>query len=166
MALAEVEIKDGSAHATSEYPAPWTADKAFSVGHNVAWHSKFDPITKAYDRFPILVWYEFPAENTFIPGRVSFRARQDEIKLKNQIPGQWQFVGSNDAKCNKFGKWTVLCEDLSNHVDPNLCWTKYCNVEDKILKKYKCLGINVLNSNYEGGSATLRDVRMWEKIFE
>ena len=166
LALAEVEIKDGSAHATSEHPAPWTADKAFNVGHNVAWSSKHDPITNKYDRFPILVWYEFPAENTFIPGRVSFRGRQDTDEGRAQTPTQWQFVGSNDARCGKFGKWTVLCEDRSNFDIPITAWTKYCDVDEKIFKKYKCLGINVLNAKFNGGHTSFRDVRMWEKMYE
>jgi len=166
LALVEVEIKDGSAHATSEYTVPWTADKAFSVGHNVAWHSKHDPITSKYERFPILVWYEFPAENTFIPGQVSFRGRQDTAKAILQTPKQWQFIGSNDSRCGKFGTWTVLCEDRSNYDGPNVGWTKYCDVDEKINKKYRCLGIKILNNKQEAGVASLRDVRMWKKVYE
>jgi len=166
LALAEVEIKDGTAHATSVHSASWTADKAFSVGHNEGWHNKPDPITKKQERFPILVWYEFPAENSFIPGRVSFRARQDTDEGINQLPAQWQFVGSNDPTCGKFGKWTILCEDYSNNAISTLGWTKYCHVEQNILKRFKCLGINVMNSKNIFGSASLRDMRMWEKIID
>ena len=69
-AIAEVEFKGGSAHATASHPAPWTADKAFIPGHANAWHNGYDTL------FPHYVWYEFPADKAFVPARVSFRPRQ------------------------------------------------------------------------------------------
>ena len=72
-AITEVEIKGGHAYASSNYPAPWTADKAFILGHANSWHVA----PHAYGLFPYLVWYEFPAGKTFIPARVSFRPRLD-----------------------------------------------------------------------------------------
>merc|ERR1739838_33534 len=76
-ALAEVEIRGGSAHSTTEGLDLWTADKAFTPGHDTGFQSK--PRNQSNPRdpaecvpFPITVWYEFPAENIFMPGRVSF----------------------------------------------------------------------------------------------
>ena len=86
MAIAEVEIRDGRARATSNYPAPWTADKAFILGHAYAWHAGKNP-----ELFPAMVWYEFPAENTFAPGRISFRPRKD--CCLDEAPTVWQFIG-------------------------------------------------------------------------
>ena len=38
--IQEVHIKDGTARATSvKANSPWTADKAFSLGGNRAWHN-------------------------------------------------------------------------------------------------------------------------------
>merc|ERR1711872_436503 len=114
LALTEVEITGGSAHATSVYPES-KAEYAFSDKSH--WHLGRDSPGK-YSRFPVLVWYEFPEEKLFVPGRVSFRGRQDSTLtvVQQQTPSEWQFVGSNDQSCGKFGTWTVLCEDRSNAV--------------------------------------------------
>ena len=114
--IREVNIQGGSAHATSSHPAPWTPDKAFSVGHNNAWHNN-------RGTFPSMVWYQFPAGATFIPARVSFRSRQD--CCQDEGPSMWQFVGSNDENCGKNGDWTVLCEDLSDVGFRSKAYTKY-----------------------------------------
>ena len=72
MAVAEVEIKGGSAHSTGDYSAAWTADKAFILGHENCWINSQDPTLRI---FPNLVWYEFPRDQTFTPARVTFRTR-------------------------------------------------------------------------------------------
>ena len=104
MGLTEVKFEGGSANATKESPPTWTAAKAFILGHEYGW-STGDEI------LPSTVWYEFPVGQQFVPARVSFRARQDTITL--EAPTMWQFVGSNDETCQRFGNWTVLCQDLS-----------------------------------------------------
>ena len=73
-ALSEVLFEGGSAHATSEHTPPWTADKAFARNHGNAWINSLATNERI---FPEIVWYEFPAGKTFVPGRVSFRPRQD-----------------------------------------------------------------------------------------
>ena len=78
-------------------------------------------------------------------------------------PTVWQFVGSNDASCGEFGRWAVLCEDKSNAGYPTKYWTKYCDVDDKIVTKFRCLGISVLNTHNVHGVACLKDVRIWKK---
>ena len=158
-AIREVNIQGGSAHATSTHPAPWTPDKAFSVGHNYAWHNNGDN-----NRLPSIVWYVFPVGQTFIPARVSFRARQDCCLQEG--PTVWQFVGSNDPNCWQFGDWTVLCEDKSDVGYRNKALTKYCDVDERILKEFKCLGISVLNTHSKHSIASLRDVRIWRKILK
>ena len=155
-AISEVEIKGGSANATSFLVSPWTPEAAFILGHPNAWHSKNT------NPFPEAVWYEFPAQAAFVPARVSFRPRQD--CCQDQAPTVWQFVGSNDESCGKLGNWTILCEDKSDTGCPTKAWTKYCDVDDKIFKQFKCLGISALNSRHTGLS--LKDVRFWKKIYQ
>ena len=157
-AISEVDIKGGSARATSQDAAPWTADKAFILGHANAWHNG-----EPYGMFPEIVSYEFPQSKTFIPARVSFRPRID--CCLDQGPTVWQFVGSNDENCGRFAHWTILCEDRSDTGYLNKFTTKYCDVDDRILSKFRCLGISVLRSHSKDGYASFKDVRMWEKIF-
>jgi len=157
-ALAEVRIEGGIARATSQWTAPWTADKAFILGHANAWHNDVENGRI----FPQTVWYEFPAGKRFVPGRVSFHGRQDS----NSGPATWQFVGSNDESCDQYSRWTVLCQDLSKDPLPHKAWTQYCDVDDKIISEFRCLGIAVLNVFREDGFAGLKDVRMWKKVFQ
>ena len=77
----------------------------------------------------------------------------------------FSILGSNDKKCGKYSHWTVLCEDRSNDDYHHKYWTKYCEVDDKILTEFKCLGITVLNNKNSGGYAALKGVRMWKKVF-
>jgi len=153
--LVEVVFEGGSAHATSEN-SEWTADKAFIQGHAKAWHNS-DAI------LPSMVWYEFPASRAFVPGRISFRGRQD--CCLEQGPTMWQFVGSNDEVCSKSGHWTVLCEDKSNSGYPHKAFTKYCDVDEKILTQFRCLGVSVLNSGQKNSATALKDLRMWKKVY-
>ena len=102
LAIAEVEIRDGSAHATSNHPAPWTADKAFIIGHANAWHNGLDLVLTL---FPSMVWYEFPLEKTFAPARISFRPRQDCPTCIDQGPTVWQFIG-------KLALFSILAKSL------------------------------------------------------
>ena len=157
-AIREVEIKGGSAHATSLHPAPWTPEAAFILGHPNAWHAGNPSVP-----FPATVWYEFPAHSAFAPARVSFRPRQD--CCWDEVPTEWQFLGSNDESCGKFGNWTVLCEDRQTDRSPTKYRTMYCDVDDTILRRFKCLGISGLNNNNKHGYMSLKDVRFWKKVY-
>jgi len=165
-AISEVKFEGGSAKATSCHPAPWTAEKAFILGHINAWQAGRQPGAQKTEWaiFPTIIWYEFPADKTFIPASVSFRPRQD--CCLNEAPTVWQFVGSNDAACGKYGRWTVLCEDLSNEGYPTKHWTKYCDVGPEVSSHFRCLGIRVLNTKHAAGVTSLKDIRMWKKTFQ
>ena len=113
--------------------------------------------------FPYMIWYEFPAGKSFVPARVSFHPRQDAFPECG--PTIWQYIGSNDPVCGKFGNWTVLCEDLSNAGFRDKHAIKFCNVDEKILREFRCLGISILGTHDKGGAASLKDVRMWKKVF-
>ena len=156
-----MRFEGGSAHATTEHPPPWTADKAFILAHPNAWH-----VNSGVGRIlPHTVWYEFPAGKRFVPGRVSFRGRQD-CSCLDQTSTMWQFVGSNDEICNGASNWTILCQDLSGSGYPHKAWTKYCEVDDKITREFRCLGITVLNTGNKDGKASFKDVRMWKKVLQ
>ena len=88
-AIQEVEIKGGSAHATAIHGSPnWTPEKAFILGNPTGWHNG---LTEMKRILPVMVWYEFPANKIFTPGRISFRLGQD--CCPDQGPTIWQFVG-------------------------------------------------------------------------
>ena len=75
-------------------------------------------------------------------------------------------MGSNDESCGKLAEWTILCEDKSNAGYTNKHAIKHCEVDDKILSKFRCLGINVMGSHAKDGWATLKDVRFWKRIIQ
>ena len=155
-ALAEVTFEGGHAKATSQTAGRIPAN-AFILGHALGWHNDGQI-------FPSMVWYEFPAGKQFVPGRITFRPRQEDCCL-HDTPTMWQFVGSNDETCNRFSNWTVLCQNLSGNKVPYKAWTLFCDVDDKIITEFRCLGITVLNTfNKSGPNAALNDVRIWKKV--
>jgi len=160
LAISEVEIKRGTARATDESLNPaWKAEGAFIINHPYGWNSGGDAPS------PVMIWYEFPSDRIFVPARVSFRSRQDCCLV--DTPTMWQFVGSNDEECGKYGSWTVLCEERSNIASPNKFYTRYCEVDENIYKKFRCLGISVLNTRHTtSNNKALKDVRMWKKKYE
>ena len=156
--IAEVAITGGTAKATTYHSSPWLPINAFTLGHKYGWH-----IANPYGMLPQMIWYEFPAGKTFVPARVSFHPRQDCCPERG--PSVWQFVGSNDSTCGKYGNWTVLCEDLSNAAFPDKYAIKFCHVDDKILSEFRCLGISVLRTRANNGAASMKNIRMWKKVF-
>ena len=80
---------------------------------------------------------------------------------------KWQFIGTNDEKCNRYSKWTILCEDLSGKPFERKGQSKYCTVDDSKRKAFRCLGISVLDTSSDGVSeVSLGGIKMWRKIFE
>merc|ERR1712168_550308 len=154
MGLTEVKFEGGSAHATKEDVAPYNAATAFILGHEGYWYNLREIL-------PSMVWYEFPVGQQFVPARVSFRTYEVSYG-----PTMWQFVGSNDETCQRFGNWTVLCQDLSGSGYRGNAWTKYCSVDENITTEFRCLGIAVLNNGGDDNAiAILKDIRMWKKEF-
>ena len=68
--ITEVEIKGGSAKATSVHSSSWNPEEAFKTTTKTGWHNKANPDQAA---FPEMIWYEFPANAAFYPARISFR---------------------------------------------------------------------------------------------
>ena len=110
--------------------------------------------------------YDF--RNAFVPARVSFRPRlSDGCGVSGYWCGatKWQFIGSNDEKCGRYSKWTVLCEDLSGKHFERMGQSKYCTVDDAQTKAFRCLGISVLDTSYPGVSeVSLGGIKMWQKV--
>ena len=124
------------------------------------------PLTMPMDTSFFFVRYDFRA--AFVPGRVSFRPRIG----KGCDPGhcgatKWQFIGTNDETCNRYSKWTVLCEDPSGQPFVRQSQSKYCTVNDSKRKAFRCLGISVLESSFGTQSeVSLGGIKMWKKILE
>ena len=88
--ISEVEITGGSAHATSENSNEHKPINAFIGTRYKGWTSG--------GVLPQMVWYDFGSGNAFVPARVTFRGE------RKHIPTVWEFVGSNDETCGKYGK--------------------------------------------------------------
>lgn len=155
-------ISEGSAEA---------ADHAFQRTTNQFWHSgrdskgRGDPVIP----FPHLIWYEF--KSPVLPGRVSFRPRHDTgCGAAGYWCGatKWQFIGTNDEICDENSAWTILCEDLSGRHFERPRQSKYCEVGREVKGAFRCLGISVLDSSYQGGYScvSLGGIRMWKRPLE
>jgi len=169
LVLQEVEFSGGAVGTSSVYSTnpSYAAENAFKQT-NAHWNSGRDPdgsgeLTQPY---PHLIWYDF--RTAFVPGRVSFRPRMSHgCGFGKCGATKWQFIGTNDEKCDRYSKWTILCEDLSGEPFKRPSQSKYCTVDDNRRKAFRCLGISVLEGSYEGQSeVSLGGIKMWKKILE
>ena len=93
-------------------------------------------------------------QSHFCPVGISFRPGQ-EIPLHyavRRFPTKYQFIGSNDAECNRKTNWTVLCEDLSGKAISSKTEKHEClvNLKEQSCRKFGCLGIKVDASDVPG----------------
>jgi len=167
--LKEVRFVGGTVGTSSFYGNGYKPEFAFQRDTNQYWHSGRN--SKAAGElvipFPHLIWYEF--KSPVLPGRVSFRPRHDTgCGNAGYWCGatKWQFIGTNDEICDENSAWTVLCEDLSGRHFERPRQSKYCEVGTEIKGAFKCLGISVLDSSYNGGYScvSISGVRMWKKV--
>ena len=166
VSMREVRFGDGIARATSVINSEprYQAAEAFKEGANEFWHSGRD--AKGYGNveysFPHMIWYEFPENDAFVPARVSFKARTGSGCNAGKCGAtKYQFIGSNDAGCDRFSKWTILCEDLSGKLF-QLNEVKYCQVKRGSRKRFRCLGISVLASSWSShNEVSMGGIRMW-----
>ena len=87
---------------------------------------------------------------------------------KQKTPSTFQFIGSNDAVCNKDSEWTVLGEVVDRKVK-TLDEVFTCDVRSEVYEsfpcqKFRCLGIKVMKVPEKNGGkyyATLDNFRMW-----
>ena len=158
-AIAEVAFINGSAHATSDDSR--LPPKAFIVGNKDAfWHSGGD--AKHWAVYPKMIWYDFAIGDGFVPARITFQSCQNGNGCPTYTPSIWEFVGSNDDVCSKSGDWTILCRDYSDVQPRNIYAIKRCDVEGRVEKKFRCLGINILSTH--GQYSMVSNIRMWQKV--
>jgi len=160
--IKEVPTTHGKAGASTSWRAqPWgNPESAFKQDIKEAWASGIFP-NDVRTPFPHLIWYDFPAEKAFIPAEVSFRPRQAGNTL--YAPTKWQFVGTNDETCDERAAWAILCEDLSGAGYKSQGDIKFCSVSPQIKKKFRCLGVRILQ-NSNGIESGLQSLRFWEKV--
>jgi len=172
LVLKEVAFMGGSAGSSSLYGSKHLPENAFKRNSDF-WHSGRDSEGKSdlVVPMPHLIWYSF--QTPFVPGRVSFKPRQGSACGDKGFwcgATEWQFIGTNDDNCDQNSAWTVLCEDRSGKPFQSAGQTKYCRVNDNIKKKFKCLGISVLNSSFTGSEGfarvSINGIRMWERVFQ
>jgi len=160
-AIAEVAFENGSAHATSELSKTYGPAKAFIEGKKDSyWHSNNDD--KHLGVFPKMIWYDFSIGNGFVPARITFQSCQSGNGYEPYVPSIWEFVGSNDDVCSKSGDWTILCRDHSDVQPRNIYAIKRCDVEGRVKKKFRCLGINILSTH--SAYSLVSNIRMWQKV--
>ena len=159
-AIAEVAFENGSAHATSVHSSPYAPSKAFIVGNagNDFWMSNGNVL---YGAYPKMIWYDFSIGNGFVPARITFQSCPNS-DCPQYTPSIWEFVGSNDDVCSKSGDWTILCRDNSDVQPRNIYAIKRCDVEGRVEKKFRCLGINILSTH--SGYSLVSNIRMWQKV--
>jgi len=158
-AIVEMAFENGSAHATSSWDnSNHSPAKAFIVGNKGEyWHSSSG--AKHLGVFPKMIWYDFSFGNGFVPARITFQgAPNADLTF---VPSIWEFVGSNDEICSKSGEWTILCRDYSDVQPRNSYAIKRCDVEGRVEKKFRCLGINILSTHTS--YSLVWNIRMWRK---
>jgi len=167
--LREIQFVDGSYGASSKYSYTDKVEDAFKHYVDAFLHTGRDAFGNG-DRtfpFPHLIWYNFPS--AVLPGRVSFRPRHDKACGDHGYwcgATKWQFIGTNDEVCNENSAWTILCEDLSGKPFERSRQSKYCEVERSVQGAFKCLGISVLDSSYDGpySGVSISGIRMWKRV--
>lgn len=167
LTLQELRFEGGRAKASSLYNQvrQYPPSNAFSSESRRAWVSGRDEYGKGDlgAAYPHMIWYEF--RRPVVPGQVSFKPSPQRGSKANGFFGasKFQFVGSNDQTCNKYARWTVLCEGEGGDMFKYRTQSKYCQVEMNRRESFRCLGINVMETGVEDvGSVEMSGIRMWK----
>jgi len=167
LVLQEVKLEGGRVGCSSVYDTTSTYAPSNAILHagNRFWQSGRDSegLGELNVPFPHMIWYEF--KTAFIPRQVSFRSANPNCSaVGNCGATKYQFIGSNDPVCNRYSKWTVLCEDMSGDYFRRISKSKYCTVMSERREKFRCLGVSVLDSSSYKGYATvsMAGLRMWK----
>jgi len=114
---------------------------------------------------PQMLWCEF--DDWKVPAGITFLPCQGD---KGWHVTKWQFVASKDSICNKNSPWEVICEDLSGTGYKGSKQGKGCFAGKEVQEKYRCIGIRVLEGNYDFGKYYTNDdfiitnINMYEKV--
>jgi len=117
---------------------------------------------------PQMLWCEF--DDAKVPAGVTFLPSQDQAQANYRHVTKWQFVASKDYICNKNSPWEVICEDLSGTGYKGSKQGKGCFAGKEVQEKYRCIGIRVLEGNYDFGKYYTNDdfiitnINMYEKV--
>ena len=162
--LRQIHFNGGEAQASSVdfYKQASTAFHGQNDHHHY-WHS-------GDEKFPKFIWYDF-IDQRRSAAKVTFMSRYPERsgnleKALNQMPSKFQLVGSNDGLCAAESTWTVICEDLSGKVIESVNELRGCSIKkDRCTKttqrKYRCLGLKILDNSGNGPYTSLRKIKMW-----
>jgi len=166
LVLQEVKLEGGRIGCSSVYDttSTYAPSNAILPSSNRVWQSGRDNkgLGELNVPFPHMIWYEF--KTAFIPQRVSFRSANPGCNTSGFCGAtKYQFIGSNDPVCNRYSKWTVLCEDMSGDLFQRSTQSKYCTVTSQRREKFRCLGVSVLDSAYTGYvTVSMAGLRMWK----
>ena len=150
--------------------------------------------------FMAMIWFEFDTNNhptnknnnIVIPSSISFMPHQAASgysfeSARQWMPSKWQFVGSNDDKCDPhYGDWRVLCEDLSGQMIKSREESRDCEVGWGVAgaaggaaggatvgttgakicgpRAFRCLGLRVLETE-DGNYAALHKMTIWMREY-
>ena len=81
-------------------------------------------------------------------------------------PTKFQFIGSNDAMCDDFAAWTIICENLSDESFSTMRETRFCAADPQKVGSsvFKCLGLRILGTKNKDGWTSLNNIRMWRRV--
>jgi len=164
LTLQELRFQNGRAESSSQFSpgSQYDPTNAFSEDFNRAWVSGRNKAGMG-STFPHLIWYRFP--RAVVPGQVSFKPSPRRGNTDNGFLGatKYQFIGSNDQRCDQFSRWTVLCEDMIGDRFKYRTQSKYCQVKMERREPFRCLGINIMEAAVEDiGSVEISGIRMWK----
>jgi len=117
---------------------------------------------------PQMLWCQF--DDPKVPAGVTFLPCQSSKCDKHLHVTKWQFVASKDSICNENSPWVVICEDLSGTGFKGTHQGKGCFAGKEVQEKYRCIGIRVLEGNYDFGKYYTNDdfiitnINMYEKV--
>ena len=156
----EADFTDGTAGSStvSGYPL----ENAF-IADLPIWYSEHPP------SFPVFIWYRFSQPLRAV--NVSLLA------ARYYEPTQFQFIGTNDQKCNSSASWEYLCENISdckhskqgNKGKGTACFTANyptstfsCYIESpKLSPQFRCLGLKITEADNYYVQIGLKQIRMW-----
>jgi len=117
---------------------------------------------------PHMLWclfdeWKVPAGITFLPSQLHAHSNRYQVT-------KWQFVASKDSMCNQRSTWDVICEDLSGTGFSSRRVVKGCFAGKEVQEKYRCIGIRVLEGDWDLGNYygddefIITNINMYEKV--
>ena len=155
MSRVAVDFVGGLAKASSE-TGSHPAQRAFQ-GH--AWKS--DKV----DGSPEIIWYDFKDRSVHCPAEITFRPwSQVQSGATKNMPGSFEFVGSNDQICGVESTWSPICENRSKEPLESLNERRGCAVKNEAFfsdrAEYRCLGVRIRATLEPAAKVALADIKI------